>query len=65
MKSSLRRLSVYMFITVCFTLIANAQNTGSIAGTVRDAETKETIPNVNVRLKDTPLGSAADINGKY
>ena len=54
-----------MFIAVYFTLTANAQNTGSIAGTVRDEETKETIPNVNVRLKDTPIGSAADINGKY
>jgi len=42
-----------------------AQTTGSIAGTVRDEETKETVPNVNVRLKDTPIGAAADINGKY
>lgn len=42
-----------------------AQNTGSVAGTVRDVETKETLPSVNVRLKDSPLGAATDINGTY
>lgn len=54
-----------LLLTVCCTNSSRSQTTGSVTGTIRDAETKETIPNVNVRLKDTPMGAAADVNGRY
>ncbi len=66
-KTFVRSLrSVLIGCTLSASLLSvHAQTTGSISGTVRDADTKETIPNVNVRLKDTPIGSASDVNGKY
>ncbi|RBQ09043.1 DUF5686 and carboxypeptidase-like regulatory domain-containing protein [Pedobacter miscanthi] len=36
-----------------------------VSGTVRDAVTKETLPNVSVFFKDTQIGTQTDINGKY
>ncbi len=44
---------------------AMAQETGSVAGTVRDTETREVIPHANVRLKNTPFGAATDMNGQF
>ncbi len=38
---------------------------GKIAGTVRDADTREAIPGANVVLVGTTLGSAADEQGRY
>lgn len=54
-----------LLLTVCCANSSRSQTTGSVTGTIRDAETKETIPNVNVRLKDTPMGSATDVQGRY
>ncbi|MCI0708045.1 MAG: TonB-dependent receptor [Ignavibacteriae bacterium] len=66
MKSFLR---IFLNLTLLFAALSASvygqSTTGTITGTIRDGETKETIPNVNVRLKDTSIGSAADINGKY
>ena len=39
--------------------------TGKITGIVRDAETRELLPGVNVILEGTTLGDATDINGYY
>jgi hypothetical protein len=36
-----------------------------VSGTVRDAVTKETLPNVSVFFKDTHIGTQTDVNGKY
>jgi hypothetical protein len=36
-----------------------------VSGTVRDAVTKETLPNVSVFFKDTQIGTQTDVNGKY
>lgn len=36
-----------------------------VSGTVRDAVTKETLPNVSVFFKDTKIGTQTDINGNY
>jgi len=42
-----------------------AQQTGSITGTVTDADTKEPLPGVNVILRGTYHGAATDINGIF
>lgn len=36
-----------------------------VSGTVSDAVTKETLPNVSVFFKDTQIGTQTDANGKY
>ncbi|MCX2496294.1 DUF5686 family protein [Pedobacter sp. PF22-3] len=58
--------SFLLFVTLCFILQVNAfaQRT-VVSGTVRDAVTKETLPNVSVFFKDTQIGTQTDTNGKY
>lgn len=56
---------------VCFSLFLLAlpstmfAQTGSIKGVVLDAETKESLPGVNVLIRGTSFGSATDFNGVY
>lgn len=45
--------------------VALAQQTGTVAGTVVDAETGESLPGANVLIEETTLGAAADIDGNY
>jgi iron complex outermembrane receptor protein len=59
------RFFAVLLLIVHWTTSSGAQTTGSLTGTIRDAETKETIPNVNIRFKETPMGSASDLNGRY
>ncbi|SDG58216.1 CarboxypepD_reg-like domain-containing protein [Pedobacter terrae] len=58
--------SFLLFVTLCFILQVNAfaQRT-VVSGIVRDAVTKETLPNVSVFFKDTQIGTQTDANGKY
>ncbi|WP_406823418.1 DUF5686 family protein [Pedobacter sp. KACC 23697] len=58
--------SFLLFVTLCFILQVNAlaQRT-VVSGRVRDAVTKETLPNVSVFFKDTQIGTQTDVNGKY
>jgi Family of unknown function (DUF5686)/CarboxypepD_reg-like domain len=58
--------SFLLFVALCFLLQVNAfaQRT-VVSGTVRDAVTKETLPNVSVFFKDTQIGTQTDANGKY
>ncbi len=44
---------------------ALAQDTGSITGTVTDAESGETIPGVNVSIPELNIGAATDVDGEY
>lgn len=44
--------------------IAHAQ-TGTIAGTVTDAEAGEVLPGANVRVMDTNIGASANAEGRY
>ncbi|MEH3114520.1 DUF5686 and carboxypeptidase-like regulatory domain-containing protein [Pedobacter terrae] len=58
--------SFLLFLTLCFILQVNALAQRTIvSGTVRDAVTKETLPNVSVFFKDTQIGTQTDANGKY
>lgn len=58
--------SFFLFPLLLFILQVNAfaQRT-VVSGTVRDAVTKETLPNVSVFFKDTQIGTQTDVNGKY
>lgn len=42
-----------------------AGTTGKIAGNIRDAETREALPGVNVIIQGTTLGAASDMAGNY
>ena len=45
--------------------VAQAQNPGTLAGTVRDRATQESLPGVSVTLEGTSLGTATDADGRY
>ena len=44
---------------------ANAQAPGAIAGTIRDAETGESLPGANVAIIGAELGASADTEGTF
>jgi TonB-dependent receptor len=44
---------------------AAAQQTGAIAGVVVDGGNGETLPGANVSIKETTVGTATDLNGRY
>lgn len=46
-------------------VLAFGQQTGSITGTVTDAETGDTVPGVNVTLAELEQGAATDVEGNY
>ncbi|MDR9416185.1 MAG: TonB-dependent receptor, partial [Gracilimonas sp.] len=54
---------------VCFALFVTtnlkAQETGTISGTVVDAETGETLIGVNIMVEGTSTGTATDLDGFY
>jgi len=50
---------------VMFAAAVNAQTRSRIVGTVKDAETGEALIGANVLVKDTYLGAASDLDGKY
>jgi TonB-linked SusC/RagA family outer membrane protein len=43
----------------------HAQDRTVVSGTVTDSETGETLPGVNVRVEDTGIGTATDVDGEY
>jgi outer membrane receptor protein involved in Fe transport len=57
------RLGILLIILFHGTL--SAQNIGKVAGTVKDAETGETLPGTNIVIVGTRMGAAADVNGEY
>ncbi len=57
----------YVSALVAFLLApaALAQTTGQLSGTVRDAQTGETIPGASVRVDGTSQGAATNVDGEY
>lgn len=45
--------------------IAVGGTTGKISGVVKDKETQEPLPGVNIVLEDTQIGAATGMNGEY
>ena len=63
-------LAAYMRITtllffLLLSFISRAQNSGTLAGTVRDRATQEALPGVSVTLEGTTFGIATDAEGRY
>ena len=54
-----------LLIACTFTSWVFAQNTGKIAGTVKDSETGEPLIGANVIVEGTDLGAASNENGKF
>ncbi|MFC3562624.1 DUF5686 and carboxypeptidase-like regulatory domain-containing protein [Pedobacter jamesrossensis] len=57
-------IGLFLLLRLWFNGDVFAQST-VVSGTVRDAVTKETLPNVSVFFKDTKIGTQTDINGNY
>ncbi|TCD25577.1 carboxypeptidase-like regulatory domain-containing protein [Pedobacter psychrodurus] len=58
--------SFLLLVVLSFILQVNAFGQRTVvSGIVRDAVTKETLPNVSVFFKDTKIGIQTDVNGKY
>ncbi len=62
-NSNVMLLCLFMFILL-FSVSVNAAS-GMIQGIVVDAESSQPLPGANVYLKDTNIGTATDIEGKY
>ena len=53
-------------ILILFLLtIINAQEFGTIAGTIKEAGNGSGLPGVNVMVKGTYYGTASDLDGRY
>ena len=63
--SKIIHISWIMLTVLLLTSAAFAQGRGKLQGTVRDAETNEPLPGVNVFLVGTDLGAATDAQGRY
>ena len=55
-------LFVVVFLSVPHGVFAQGK---TITGTVRAADTRETLPGATVKLKDSPSGTVTDLDGKY
>jgi outer membrane receptor for Fe3+-dicitrate len=54
-----------MFLTFSVTYQGFSGTTGKIAGFVKDAETGDPLPGVNLVLEGTTMGAATDVDGYY
>jgi outer membrane receptor protein involved in Fe transport len=54
-----------VLLVILSSFIIYSQETGSISGTIKDANSGEALPGVNVIVKGTYYGAATDINGKF
>ena len=65
MRTTLRTLVCVLVVGLFGLQAAHAQQTGTIEGTVTDAQNGETLPGVNVALQQTMKGSATNPDGEY
>ena len=61
----LRNLSLLVAALVLTPLLALAQNSGKLSGTVIDRTTNEPLPGATVVIEGTALGTATDGNGEF
>lgn len=60
-----RKWSTLVLLTLVTPLLALAQNTGKLTGTVTDRATGETLPGVTITIEGTTLGAVTDVDGVY
>lgn len=63
----MKKLTICLVLLLfCSSLTLYAQTpTATVTGTIYNDNTKETIPNANIIIKDTQRGTTSDINGYY
>lgn len=63
----LKRHSLFKLVPVLLLVssMAIAGTTGKISGVVKDKDTKQPLPGVNVVIEGTTMGAATDANGRY
>ncbi len=60
-----RKWSTLVLLSLVTPLLALAQNTGKLTGTITDRSTGETLPGVTVTIEGTTLGAVSDVDGQY
>ncbi len=65
-----KKLKILVWLVLIFSLLTiqyevQAQTTGKIRGQVKDSNTGEPLPAVNVLIEGTSMGSATDMNGDF
>jgi len=60
-----RKWGTLVLLSLVTPLLALAQNTGKLTGTVTDNGTGETLPGVTVTVEGTTLGAVTDVDGVY
>ncbi|MBK7229066.1 MAG: carboxypeptidase-like regulatory domain-containing protein [Ignavibacteriales bacterium] len=61
----LKKITVIFFISVLFSMICFAGNTGKIAGRVTDKATGEPLVGANVFVQELSTGASTDVNGEF
>ena len=64
-RRSLPLIGLFLLAMLTWIHLVEAKETGSVVGTVIDAETKVPLPGVNIVVKGTYLGAATDADGRY
>ncbi|AHM63352.1 tonB-dependent Receptor Plug domain-containing protein [Flammeovirgaceae bacterium 311] len=59
------RIKAYGFFWLLLFSHWGLAQTGTVSGVVSDAQNSETIPGVNVRVKNTTRGAVTDLDGRY
>ncbi|WP_162847133.1 SusC/RagA family TonB-linked outer membrane protein [Mucilaginibacter gracilis] len=60
----MRFFLLVLYLTVCCTVV-NAQNTKTVKGVVKDVEDNSAIPGATVKVKNSSVGVATDVDGKF
>ncbi len=62
----MKKFLLILFLLICSILsVTNAQNYGTLRGSVTDSLTGESLPYSNMLLEGTTLGASADLNGNF
>jgi hypothetical protein len=64
-STKIMRLSTFISLFLLSFIQAQAQNTGTLTGSVRDKLTQEALIGVSVKLENTELGAATDAEGNF
>lgn len=64
LKGSLQRMFAIIFLLL-FQISLFAAGTGKIMGSVKDTETNDPLPGVNIVILGTTMGGATDADGRY
>ena len=59
------RISSLLVLFLVFLSTLQAQNMGSITGTVKDKLTQEPLIGVSIKLEGTEIGAATDLDGNF